>query len=57
MDLADTAVRYGDNELGATLLEGNPELQPWTPDYLGYPETLEVLPIRFTEIEIVVKKK
>jgi len=55
-DLEDTAVRYGDNELGVTLVEANPHLQEWTPDYLGYAETLHVAPIFFTEIEIVVKE-
>jgi len=56
-DLEDTAVRYGDNELGVTLIEANPHIEEWTPDYLGYAETLHVAPIFFTEIEIVVKEK
>ena len=56
-DLEGTAVRYGDNELGVTLVEANGDLEEWTPDYLGYAETLHVPPIFFTEIEIVVKEK
>lgn len=56
-DLEGTAVRYGDNELGVTLVEANPDLAEWTPDYLGYAETLHVAPIFFTEIEIVVKER
>ena len=55
-NLDGTAVRYGDNELGVTLLEANPDLQEWTPEYLGCAETLHVKPIFFTEIEIVVKE-
>jgi len=56
LDLEGTAVRHGDNELGVTLIEANPYLQEWTPDYLGYTETLPITPIHFTEIEIVVKR-
>ncbi len=57
VDLAATAVRRGDNELGVTLLEANPELRQWTADHLGYAETLHIMPICFTEVEIVVTKK
>jgi hypothetical protein len=56
IDLAGSPVRFGDNEFGATLIEANPDLQAWTPDYLGYEQTLNVGPIRFTELEIVVTK-
>ncbi|MFH0963185.1 MAG: hypothetical protein V2A58_04140 [Planctomycetota bacterium] len=56
-DLEGTAARTGDNELGVTLVAANPELEEWTPDYLGYAETLPVNPIFFTEIEIVVRRR
>ena len=56
LDLLDTAGKYGDNELGATLLDSNPDFQVWNPEYLGYAELLKITPITFTEIEIVVEK-
>lgn len=56
LDLPDTAAKYGDNEMGATMLESNPDLQVWNPEYLGYAELLKINPITFTEIEIVVEK-
>lgn len=56
VDLAHTAVRFGDNQLGRALLQPNPDLKERTLDYLAYKETLPLTPIHVTELEIVVKK-
>ena len=56
INLAGSPVRFGDNEFGVTLLRANRDLQSWTPNYMGYDQTLDVNPIRFTELEIVVTR-
>lgn len=56
LDLADTAVRRGDNELGVTLVRANPHIRSWNAEYLGYPRTIAIKPIRFDALEIIVSR-
>ena len=57
MELDDSIAVKGDNELGATLVEANPELKDWTTDYLGPKHTVEVPPIVILELEVEVKRR
>ena len=57
MELDDSIAVKGDNELGATLVEANPELKDWTTDYLGPKYTVEVPPIVILELEVEVKRR
>jgi hypothetical protein len=57
MELDESIAVKGDNELGAALVEANPELKAWTTNYLGPQHTVEVPPIVILELEVEVIRR